>query len=67
MALDALTSSTVDGSVASRSRAAFCMHVAIVAHQGHDDSLRLQLRFSTCASKWRDVPVLMPTYTAPHP
>jgi len=67
MALDALTNSTVDELAARRSRAALCMHVTAVAHQGPDVSLRLQLRFSTCASKWRDVPVLPPAYTAPHP
>ena len=67
MALDALTNSTVAELAARRSRAAFCMHVTVVAHQGLDVSVRLQLRFATCASKWRDVPVLRPSYTAPHP
>ena len=45
MALDALTNSTVVEPAASRPRAAFCMPVIVVAHQGSDDSLRLQMRF----------------------
>jgi len=66
MVLGALTSSTVVEPVVSCSRAPFCIPVTVVAHQGLDDSLRMQLRFYTCASKCRDVPVLPPSYTAPH-
>jgi hypothetical protein len=67
MALDALTNSNAVVFAAKRSRAAFCMPVTVVAHQGPCVSIRLQLRFSTCASKCREVHVLVPLYTAPQP
>jgi hypothetical protein len=67
MAFDELTNSTSVAPVASLSLAAFRMPDIVVAHHGPPASPLLQLFFSTWLSKWRDVPLLPPSYTAPHP